>query len=73
MIVTLSAGHRESQPRCARRIYTVEQVIEALLLGDRASFAIEQVVAIEATGDFLIVCGLLCRSIWQQIARQLLD
>ena len=67
VIVALRAGHREPQPGGAGRVDAVEEVVEPLLLGDRAPLAIQQVVAVEATGD-LLGGGRL----GQKVARELL-
>ena len=68
VIVALGAGHRQPQPRRARRVDTVEEVVEPLLFGDRAPLAVQEVIAVEAAGDLLLV-----GRVRQQVAGQLLD
>ena len=72
MVVALGAGHREAEPRRARRVDPVEEVVEPLLLGNRAALAVQKMVAIEAAGDLLIESGLFGGGRRQQVARQLL-
>ena len=68
MVVALRAGHRQTQPGGACCIDAIEEVVEPLLLGDRAPLAVEEMVAIEAGGDFL-----LHGRVGKQVAGQLLD
>ena len=72
MVMALGAGHCEAKPRRARRVDPVEEVVEPLLLGDRAPLAVQEMVAVEAAGDFLIERGLFGVGRWQEITRQLL-
>ena len=68
VVVALRAGQGQPQPGRGRRVHAVEEDVEALLLGDGPTLAVEQVVAIEARGNELVVGRL-----GQQVARELLD
>ena len=67
MIVTLSAGQCQPQPRCAGGVNAIEENHIALLLGNGAPLSVQEVVAIESTGNPLLDCG-----VWQEITGELL-
>ena len=54
MVVALSASHGQSQPGGGCGIDAIKQVNETLFFRDRTALAVEHVIAIEATGNFLI-------------------
>ena len=68
VIVALGARHRQAEPGRGGRVDAVEQVHEPLLFGDRAPFAVQQMIAVESAGD-----SLLDRRLGQQVAGQLPD
>ena len=57
MVVTTSAGHRQTQPHRGRRLGAIEDVFDAGLFRNPSSFAVVHVVAIETTGDNLLIGG----------------
>jgi hypothetical protein len=50
VVVALSASHRQAEPVRGGHIHAVEENVEPLLFGDRAPFAVDQVVARPASG-----------------------
>ena len=64
--MALGAGHRQTQPGGGCRVDPIKENHIALLLGNRSTFAVEQMVAIESAGDLLIV-----GRIGQQVAGKL--
>ena len=66
VVVALSARHRQSEPRGGGRVDAIEQIDKPLLFRNRAALAVQQVVAIETAGDFLVE-----RGVGQQVAREL--
>ena len=54
VVVALGAGHGEAEPGGRGGVDAIEQVHAALLLGNGAAFAVEQMIAIETAGDLLI-------------------
>ena len=57
VIVTLGARHRQAEPGRGGGVDPVEQVHEPLLLGDRAAFAVQEVIAVEPAGDLVLGRG----------------
>ena len=68
MVVATTAVERQAKPDRAHCLGHVEDIIDAILLGDAATLAVNHVVAIEAGGQDLFV-----RRIRQKITGQLLD
>ena len=66
VVMALGAGHRQTQPGGGCRVDPIKENHIALLLGNRSTFAVEQMVAIESAGDLLIV-----GRIGQQVAGKL--
>ena len=54
VVMALGAGHRQTQPGGGCRVDPIEENHIALLLGNRSTFSVEQMVAIESAGDLLI-------------------
>ena len=51
MVVALCAGHCQAEPGGARRVDAIKEIDKSLLFRDRPTFAVEQMVAVEAAGD----------------------
>ena len=68
VIVTLGARHGQAEPGRGGGVDPVEQVDEALFLGDRAPFSVEEMIAVESAGDLV-----LDRGIGQEVAGQQAD
>ena len=67
VIVAACALQRKSERGHAQRAYSVHDILDAVFLVDDAALGVDDVVAAEARGDFL-----LQRRLRQQIARELL-
>ena len=68
VIVTPAAADGQAEPHGAGRLDSVEDVLDARLLGDPAALAVERMVAVKARRDLLVESR-----VRQQVARQLLD
>ncbi len=62
------AAHRQPHERARRGLDPIHHVFDLILLGDRAAFEVDHVIAVEPRGDLL-----LARRTGQQISRDLLD
>ena len=65
VVVALGAGDREAEPGGRGALDAVEEADVALLLGDVAAFAVEDVVTVEGRGDLLVECR-----VREQVARE---
>ena len=63
-----TAVERQAKPNRAHRLGHIEDIIDAILLGNAAALAVDHVIAVEAGGQDLFV-----RRIRQKITGQLLD
>ena len=68
MVVATTAVERQAKPNRAHRLGHIEDIIDAILLGNAAALAVNHVIAVEAGSQDLIV-----RRIRQKITGQLLD
>src|SRR5262245_20892219 len=68
VIVTLTAPNRKAKPHRAGGIHSIDDISGVVFLWNGSAFEVDHVIAIEATGNFL-----LNRGIGQQITGQLLD
>ena len=66
--VAAGAGQRQAQPDGRGRVDAVDDVLDGVLLGDDAPFAVAAMVAVEAGRDLLVE-----RRAGQQVAGELLD
>ena len=68
VVMALGAGQRQAQPGGAGGVDAIKQIVEPLLLGNRAPLAVEQMVAVEGRGNFLLV-----GRVGQQVTSQLFN
>jgi len=68
VVVTLGAADRQPEPDRGRRVHAIDDVGVVILLGDRAPFEVDHVIAMEPAGD-----ALLRRGVGEQVAGQLFD
>ncbi len=67
VVVAAGTTHRHGHPDSGSGLYAIDHILGLILLGNRATFEIDHVVAIESGGKLL-----LRRCVRQQVAGQLL-